>query len=240
MENCNAFYNAKLYFPVMNIRTTGQLIALARDQLGINQSELARRIGVTPQSVQAWEADRNTPRHKMLKKIGDELGVSASWLMGEEGKPVGPSEMDSNVTTALRPTRYFEYPEISWVQAGAAEEVLDVMNISACPHHSSDVWAGDDGFWLKVVGNSMTSPAGDSFPEGFLILVAPETEPRSGQYVVARMVDSNEATFKQFIRDAGRFYLKPLNSAFPTTPMDSEWEIVGTVVDGRMPKSIFL
>ena len=224
----------------MKKRTTGQLIALAREQLSLNQSELARRLNVTPQSVQAWEADKNTPRHKRLKEIGDALGVSASWLMGEDGQPVGPTDVDSNVTAALTPSRYFEYPEISWVQAGAAEEVMDVVNIAACPRHTSDVWAGDDGFWLKVVGNSMTSTSGNSFPEGFLILVAPEIEPRSGQYVVARMVDSNEATFKQFVRDTGRFYLRPLNPVFPTTPMDSEWEIVGTVVDGKMPKSIFL
>ena len=224
----------------MKKRTTGQLIALAREQLNLNQSELARRLGVTPQSVQAWESDKNVPRHAMLKKIGDELGVSASWLMGESGVPVGPLDLGSNVELTLQPTRSFSYPEISWVQAGAATEAMETANIAACEMHSSDVWAGEDAFWLRVVGNSMTAHSGNSFPEGFLILVAPETEPRSGQYVVARMTDTNEATFKQFIRDAGRFYLKPLNPAFPTTPMDGEWEVVGTVVDGRMPKSVFI
>ena len=119
-------------------------------------------------------------------------------------------------------------------------EAMQVSNIAACPSHASDVWAGEHGFWLRVVGSSMTSLAGNSFPEGFLILVAPEIEPRSGQFVVARMIDSNEATFKQFIRDAGEYYLKPLNPAFPTTPMDDAWEVVGTVVDGKMPKSVFL
>ncbi|RYY87757.1 MAG: helix-turn-helix domain-containing protein [Chitinophagaceae bacterium] len=224
----------------MKKQTTGQLIAQAREQLGLNQSELARRLGVTPQSVQSWESDRNTPRHKRLKEIGDQLGVSAAYLMGEMGRNVDLPDDASNVSSALSPTRYFMYPEISWVQAGSACEAMDTINLQACPTHSSDAWAGEDGFWLKVVGNSMTSQVGDSFPEGFLILVAPETEPRSGQYVVARMVDSNEATFKQFVRDAGRFYLRPLNPAFATIAMDSEWEIVGTVVDGKMPKSTFL
>ncbi|RMN57763.1 Repressor [Pseudomonas amygdali pv. hibisci] len=224
----------------MKKRTTGQLITRAREQLGINQSELARRLGVTPQSVQAWESDRNTPRHKKLKEIGDELGVSASWLLGEEGRSARLDEGDSNVQQALSPIRYFEYPEISWVQAGAATEVMEISNATGAPVHRSDVWAGNEGFWLRVVGNSMTSQSGNSFPEGFLILVAPEIEPRSGQFVIARMVGSNEATFKQFIRDAGRFYLKPLNTAFPTIPMDNEWEVVGTVVDGKMPNSVFL
>ncbi|MFI8555813.1 XRE family transcriptional regulator [Pseudomonas putida] len=216
------------------------MIALAREALGLNQSELARRLGVTPQSVQSWESDRNTPRHKRLKEIGDALGVSAAYLMGEMGRPTDFPDEISNVASALAPTRYFMYPEISWVQAGLASEAMDAINLQACPSHASDVWAGDDGFWLRVVGSSMTSQNGASFPEGFLILVAPETEPRSGQYVVARMVDSNEATFKQFVRDAGRFYLRPLNPAFATIAMDSEWEIVGTVVDGKMPKSTFL
>ena len=113
-------------------------------------------------------------------------------------------------------------------------------NVALCPHHSSDVWAGENAFWLRVVGNSMSSSSGNSFPEGFLILVAPDIEPRPGQYVVARMIDSNEATFKQLVRDAGELYLKPLNPSYPTKAIDNTWEIVGTVVDGKMPKSVFL
>lgn len=149
-------------------------------------------------------------------------------------------ELGSNVVPALSPTRYFKYPEISWVQAGAAAEAMDLSNVARCPTHTSDVWAGENGFWLRVVGDSMTSPAGPSFPEGFLILIAPDIEPRSGQYVVARMLDTNEATFKQFVRDAGEPFLKPLNPSYPTKIMDDAWVVVGTVVDGKMPKSIFL
>lgn len=224
----------------MTKRTTGQLIALAREQLGINQSELARRLSVTPQSVQAWEADKNSPRHKKLKEVGDALGVTASWLLGEDGQSPRVEREDSNVELALQPTRSFSYPEISWVQAGSATEAIELSNIAACPRHTSDVWAGENGFWLRVVGASMTSPAGgNSFPEGFLILIAPDTEPHYGQYVVARMIDTNEATFKQLVRDAGELYLKPLNPAFPMKAVDDAWEIVGTVVDGKMPKSVF-
>lgn len=72
-----------------------------------------------------------------------------------------------------------------------------------------------------------------------MILVAPDIEPRHGQYVVARMTDTNEATFKQLVRDAGELFLKPLNPSYPTKPIDDAWEVVGTVVDGKMPKSVF-
>jgi phage repressor protein C with HTH and peptisase S24 domain len=72
--------------------TTGNRIAAAREAENLNQSELARALGVSPQSVQAWESDKNTPRPKRLKEIAKILGVSAGYLMGEddqEGKNKG-------------------------------------------------------------------------------------------------------------------------------------------------------
>lgn len=65
------------------MKTTGRRIAQARESKGLNQSELARRLGVTPQSVQAWESGKNVPRNQKLASIADMLGVSVSYLMGE-------------------------------------------------------------------------------------------------------------------------------------------------------------
>lgn len=207
-------------------------------ELGLNESELGRRADVPQPTInRILSGESASPRRPTVEKIARILKVSPNWLMF--GGTDESTNFDSNVEMALQPSRSFSYPEISWVQAGAASEAMEMSNVAACPKHTSDVWAGENGFWLKVMGPSMTSPIGPSFPEGFLILVAPEFEPRSGQFVVAKLVDSNEATFKQFIRDSGEFYLKPLNPAFPTIPMDDTWVVVGTVVDGKMPKSIF-
>lgn len=207
-------------------------------ELGLNESELGRRADVPQPTInRILSGESASPRRPTIEKIARILKVSPNWLMF--GGTDESTSFDSNVEMTLQPSRSFSYPEISWVQAGAASEAMEMSNVAACPKHTSDVWAGENGFWLKVMGPSMTSPIGPSFPEGFLILVAPEFEPRSGQFVVAKLVDSNEATFKQFIRDSGEFYLKPLNPAFPTIPMDDTWVVVGTVVDGKMPKSIF-
>lgn len=65
----------------------------------------------------------------------------------------------------------------------------------------------------------MTSPNGMSFPEGMVILRAPGFDVESSQFVVAKMVDTNEATFTQFIWDAGRAFLQPLHPSFPTVEM---------------------
>ncbi|MGW7235686.1 LexA family protein [Pseudomonas fulva] len=205
-------------------------------ELNLSESELSRQSKIPQPTInRILSGESSSPRRGTIEGLGKALNVSPDWLM------FGTTTMDdSNIAAALQPSRSFAYPEISWVQAGNAREAAEMGNIQTFPKHSTDVWAGEDAFWLKVVGSSMTSPVGDSFPEGFLILVAPDIEPRPGQYVVARMVDTNEATFKQLVRDAGELFLKPLNTAYPMKAIDDTWEIVGTVVDGKMPKSIFM
>ncbi len=151
----------------------------------------------------------------------------------------GDETFDANVEAAPGPNRYYEYPEISWVQAGVAAEAMDLFNVGDFEAmHPSDAWAGPNGFWLKVKGPSMTSTNGMSFSEGMLILVAPGGDVENGQYVVAKLIDTNEATFKQFIWDSGRAYLKPLNPAFPTVEVDDTWSVVGRVVDAKWPRSV--
>lgn len=221
-------------------------IKAARKHAQLTQIDLANRVGIDQATVSGLERGRYQ-RSSYTASIAKVCGVSAIWLEAGTGtmlQGVGDQSLDdlesSNIEPALAPSRSFEYPEISWVQAGSPVEAIEHSNLASCQTYTSDVWAGDDGFWLRVVGSSMTSQSGISFPEGMLILVAPDIEPRPGQFVVARMVESNEATFKQLVRDAGDFYLRPLNPTYPAKLMDSTWEIVGTVVDGRMPRSAFL
>jgi len=208
---------------------------------GWSEGELARQANITQPTIhRIITGESKAPKRENIEKIAKALRVSSKWLWDGGPRPDLVDQFDANVEMALQPTRSFMYPEISWVQAGSAREAMEMSNITLCPQHSSDVWAGEDAFWLRVSGNSMTSNSGASFPEGFLILVAPDIEARQGQFVVARMIDSNEATFKQLVRDAGELYLKPLNPSYPTKPVDDTWEIIGTVVDGKMPKSVFM
>lgn len=55
-----------------------------REELQISQSELARRLGVSPQAVQQWEADdeeiRTAPRRQLRERLAKEIGVTLLWL----------------------------------------------------------------------------------------------------------------------------------------------------------------
>ncbi|AZP73470.1 XRE family transcriptional regulator [Pseudomonas poae] len=59
----------------MSIPMTASIITEAREKQGLNQSELARMLGVTPQAVQAWESGRSLPRPKKLVEIARALKI---------------------------------------------------------------------------------------------------------------------------------------------------------------------
>lgn len=82
--------------------TIGKRIAQARTDAGLNQSELAVRIGVTPQSVQHWEHDRTVPRGKRVEALSKVLGVSQEWITF--GSPSDGDSQSAEVIYSLGPT----------------------------------------------------------------------------------------------------------------------------------------
>ena len=60
-----------------------------RRHLNFSQSELARKVGVTPQAVQKWEKAKTVPRGYTLEKLAGVLGVSPAYIQfgiaGEAG-----------------------------------------------------------------------------------------------------------------------------------------------------------
>lgn len=161
----------------------------------------------------------------------------ASSLKPPEGMTVIREEDASHYNTepAAGPSGKRTAPVISWVQAGEWAEAHDPYP----PGDGEDFeevpdTAGANVFWLRVVGDSMTSPVGMSIPEGHLILVDPDQEPENGSLVVAKLTDSDEVTFKKLVIDAGQRYLKPLNSAYETVKINGNCRIVGVVREAKV------
>lgn len=194
----------------MHMESTGLKIAAAREAKGWNQSELGRALGVTPQSVQAWESGRNTPRPKRLQEIAAALGVSTAYLMGEDSlAPITNIEPGPDIKGLV--------PLISWVQAGSWCEVEDLYAVGdaeewmPCPtSHGPRTYA------LRVRGESMFNPnERRSFRQGDIIYVDPDKQPENGSMVIVKLDDSQEATFKQLVIEGGERYLKALNPNWP-------------------------
>lgn len=122
---------------------------------------------------------------------------------------------------------------ISWVAAGSWQESCDNFSPGDAEEWLlSDVLAGPHGYWLEVKGPSMLP----LFTEGMRILVKPEGfDLVSGKFYIAKLLSTGETTFKQYIRDGGMGFLQPLNSAFPVLQITDNVQIIGQVIDGKLP-----
>lgn len=205
-----------------------------RTQLEMSQQALAEKAGVSQVTIQHLESGRNETSKKLVE-IARALNVSAEWL-ANGGDDLGRGrETRGNVSMIEQPNMMFRYPVISWVAAGAWSEAVEPFPPGFSDRYEmSEYDAKGPAFWLEVKGDSMTSANGQSVPEGTFILVDTEAHVQPGKLVIAKLADSNEATFKKLVEDGGRQFLKPLNQAYPIEMCADGCRIVGVVVRALM------
>jgi len=61
-------------------------IAEARKHLGLSQTKLAEKLGVTRSTVCAWESGRNKPTDALVKFFCEQFGINKEWLMTGNGE----------------------------------------------------------------------------------------------------------------------------------------------------------
>lgn len=216
-----------------------RLYEAAKKLKGISgQSELARALNVSPQTVNNWEA-RGVSKQGLVT-AQQSLGCDAVWVETGVGSMEFRSSIlrnNSNVSFKQEHVPRGRYPLISWVSAGVFSEAVEPYNRDEIETwHETTVASSVNSFWLEVKGDSMTAPVGLSIPEGMIILVDPEVPPTNGKLVVARIEGQNEATFKRLVVDAGRAFLKPLNPQYPMLEIADDCKIVGVVVDAKLAR----
>ncbi|WP_323766700.1 helix-turn-helix domain-containing protein [Marinovum sp.] len=75
--------------------TFGDRLAAAREQAGMSQAVLAKRLGVKLSTLKKWEDDLLEPRANRLSIMAGILNVSLMWLLNGEGEGVSdPDDVD--------------------------------------------------------------------------------------------------------------------------------------------------
>lgn len=140
---------------------------------------------------------------------------------------VPPPMNEYNLETDAMPVQ--KIPVISWVHAG---QWTDVSCVSAVLNDDFEEYIytsakGEKLFALRVKDDCM-EPV---FSDGDIIVVNINISPENGNYVIAKNVDTQETTFKQF-KVAGEYkYLHPLNSKYDDIPLNSKHKIIGKVIE---------
>tara|TARA_R110000751_G_scaffold262728_1_gene362021 strand:+ start:5744 stop:6418 length:675 start_codon:yes stop_codon:yes gene_type:complete len=190
-----------------------------RKKLGLTQYQLAELVGTVQTSIQKLERG-GTKNPRNIESLARALQCTPEYLRFGIGE-------NSSSNVAPGPSIKATAPLISWVQAGAWSEISEIKAYDAerfmCPVNCSDLT-----FVLKVQGISMEP----KFDEGDLIFVDPEAECIHGSYVVARLDDDNQATFKQLIIENGHKFLKAANPNWPEQliPINGNCTLVGKVI----------
>lgn len=70
--------------PFADMITIGKKIGEALEIRAMNQSELARKIGVDPKNINNYVNDTRKPKPEILKKIAQGLELPVGWFYGEQ------------------------------------------------------------------------------------------------------------------------------------------------------------
>ena len=202
------------------IAEAGSAAKLAR-AAGTNSSYLSQERNQLP-------TKKGTPRSigdELAEKLEKAMNKDQGWMDTPHADGARQEEHNAHDGPDLRSL----HPLISWVQAGNWYEISE----SFVPAYGSEllpcpVCCSPESFVLRVRGSSMEP----KFHEGDLIFVDPNVSPDHGKYVVVRLDESNEATFKQLIIEEGKQYLKALNPDWPNRiiEVDEEATICGVIV----------
>lgn len=112
--------------------TFGDRLARAREAAGMNQAQLARRLGVKVTTMRNWEADRSEPRANRLQMLCGLLNISIIWLMTGEGDGVpdmaAPAPEAADLTAVLAELRALKVAQAQLAErTGKIEKSLRLM-----------------------------------------------------------------------------------------------------------------
>lgn len=241
---CNDYYNN-----ICNnygMEKYSDRLKFALDIRGMSQSDLARKLGTTPQTIQYLCRKGTKSVHSV--KIAQILRINPIWLT--EG--VGPMEIDNKSmpktlpapdpieSNAVKgPEIKGKLPLISWVQAGDWCEAIDNYSTGdaedwfRCPSAH-----GKNAYALRVVGDSMTSPfpGQRTYPEGTIIFVDPDKVIHNGCRVIAKLPNTEEVTFKEYREDSGKRYLKPINPQYDKQEITEDTRLCGVIIGSYYPE----
>ena len=157
------------------------------------QSEIAKRINVSPQTFNTWIQGKAIPRMGKIQLLADYFKIEKSDLIEEK----------SNITIS----QGIKIPVLGTVPAGipisAVEDILDYEEIPQS-------WANQGKFFaLKIKGDSMEP----RMISGDVAIVKQQSDADSGDVVIA-LVNGNEATCKKLEKTNNGIMLISTNTKY--------------------------
>ena len=190
-----------------------KIIKREREKAGISQTDFAKMIKVTKQTLYKYEQGiiTNIPSDK-IEEIANALGVSPSYIMGWKDTTEEPAPKRKGVVI----------PVLGHVAAGIPIEMIeDIIDTEEIPE---DMAKHGEFFALKIKGDSMTPSINNSD----VVIVRQQEDAENGDIVIAT-INGNDAVCKRLKKYSDGLSLISLNPAYGPLYFNTS-EIQGTPV----------
>ncbi len=205
---------------------TARRLRYCREEQQETLEQVGRLIGVNKSTVMRWErGDTSKINLPTLHALAAHFRVHPDWLMGltdDMGSPVdGPGVLPEVVPV----------PVIGAVRAGCGGLSLEEPSGTE-PVDAALLRSGEDYFWLRVTGDSMTPVINDRD----LVLVRRQSSVDSGRYAVV-LVDGEEGLVKRVVYGDDWIELQSINPYYPPRRFEGrdviQITVVGLVVESK-------
>ncbi|MCO7175527.1 LexA family protein [Sporolactobacillus kofuensis] len=192
----------------------GEKIKSLRKREGLTQADLAKKLGVAPTAVSAWERDDNRPLMDKLSILSKIFGVSVTYFFDKEDVI-----RETNENYEVSPI--VELPIVGKVSCGNGIVALEeIEGYEATPKN----WLnGGEYFYLRAKGDSME---GARIHDGDLLLIRKQEEIEDGE--IAAVYFDGEAVLKRVYKQNGTLILQSENPKYkPIIITSGEVKIIG-------------
>lgn len=211
--------------------TIGENIKMIREANNLTQEEFGKIADVSSMAVSQWENDRAVPRMGAVQAISDYFGIPKGEIIDDE-QSVSFVRFPGVMPVSYAVVGSVEVPVLGKVHAG---EPLDHDEVEDTTRIPDFVYAKDpDVFMIHSEGDCVNK----LFGENDDFAVSPNTKPKNGSVVVAKLMkaDEEEYIIRQYFRTAQTLILSPCSynpehkDIIITADSDMSAEISGVII----------
>lgn len=207
----------------------------ARVQTGMTQSAAAKKLNVSVTTISKIESGDFVDTYLIIP-MARLYGVLPEWLY--DGDQINAVRIirGNHYTDIVSPNDHeiasSYVPLMGWDNAHLENLRRQAKNNEKVKWVPCLQKGGLDTFALIIEGDSMISPTPsyESFLPEDMIYIDPDVTPYDNSIVLIKPYNEDNCILRQYHRDAGSYWLRPLNPVFKATPLKDAIHIVGVCI----------
>lgn len=184
----------------------GNKIKQLREKHGLNQDDLAKKLGTTKQAISRYEKGDRQANQDILFALSNIFNVDIDYFF--------PAREQAPTNVIKSTGNFIKIPVIGEIACG--DPILAEENVIDYHVEPADLLPAGNLFYLKAKGDSMEP----KIPNQSLVLIREQSDVESGEIAAVLVNGETEATLKRVKKQNGYLILHPDNSNYEPMIVD--------------------